>query len=58
MIILKGNAYSFSDLFPNITVLERIGIRRLEFNDILNRKVLYSQIKITLSWEFLRMQHY
>lgn len=58
MIILKGNAHSFSDLFPNITVLERIGIRRLEFNDILNRKVLYSQIKITLLWEFLRMQHY
>ena len=47
MIIFKGNAYSFSDLFPNITVLELIGIRRLDFNDILNRKVLYSQIKIT-----------
>ena len=27
---------------------ELICIRRLDFNDILNRKVLYSQLKITL----------
>jgi len=27
MIIFKGNAYSFSDLFPDITVMELIGIR-------------------------------